>query len=416
MKNTDSAVLNSARTLKKNTVAHLAHRLIYLIALCSFLPIYVSGAVIMIISVSFAILPGTRSKIFDKANSVILTAFILLTGIVALCYGNYTGLLCSGVFASMLIIGAVARSLATKHFFEGLLNCFIVSGVAATVGCIIERVVHKDDPTYRCQGFLMNPNFFGAAIAFVILVCAYKAVTRARALPLYYAAAVFMAISIYLCGSMVLWLVIFIGIFLLLCLSHEYRLLAVFMGVVAMAGIAIVLVPGLIPRLGEISQTTDNRVLIWSFAIEQIKEAPVFGRGFLSYHFLYNQMVAARPELYKAAFSHNLLLESLLSFGIVGTLTIGAYFVTFFKSIFKCHDELKSRNHSYIITTFITSLFIAIACYGLMDTTVINVQTGMMIFLLCSGIGVDERELRHIYSAERAARLSADKTQDANTK
>lgn len=416
MKNADSIVFNTQRPLKRNTVAHLAHKLIYLIALCSFLPIYVSGAVIVIIGVSFCILPGTRSKIFDKANSVILATFILLTGIVALCYGNYTGLLCSGVFAAMLIVGAVARSLATKRFFENLLNCFVISGIAATIGCIIERVIHKDDPTYRCQGFLMNPNFFGTAIAFVILICAYKAITRAKFLPLYYMAAVFMAISIYLCGSMVLWLVIFIGIFLLLCLSHEYRLLAVFMGVVALAGVAIVLVPGLIPRLGEISQTTDNRVLIWSFAIEQIKEAPIFGRGFLSYHFLYNQMVAARPELYKAAFSHNLLLESLLSFGIVGTLTVGAYFVTFFKSIFKCHDELKSRNHSYVITTFITSLFIAIACYGLMDTTVINVQTGMMIFLICSGIGVDERELRHIYSAERAARLTANKSEEIDKK
>ena len=408
MKNGNLHGLRDAVSLKKNTVGHFAHKLMYLVALCSFFPFYVSGAVIAVVGVSFLILPGTRDKIFDKLSSVIWAAFLLLTSIVALCHSNYTGLLRGGIFATMIVVSVVARALATKKFYETLLNCFIISGVVATVGCIVERVMHANDPTYRCQGFFTNPNFFGTAIALVILVCAYKAVTRAKFLALYYSAAVFMAVSIYLCGSMALWLVIFIGIFILLVLNHEYRLLAIFIGVVAIAGVAIVLIPGLVPRLGEVSETTDNRVKIWSFAIEQIKEAPFFGRGFFSYRFLYNQMVGARPELYKAALSHNLLLESLVSFGIVGTLLLGTYFVTFFKTIFKCHDELKSRGHSYVITTFITALCIAVACYGIMDTTVVWVQTGMIIMFVCSGIGVDERELRHIYSAERAERLKTD--------
>lgn len=404
-KGSDHISQSNDTALRKNTVGHFAHKLMYLIALCSFLSFYVSGAVIAVVGISFLILPGTRDKIFATGSSVILAAFIILTSVVAICYGNYTGLLRGGVFAAMLVVSAVARALATKKFFESVLNCLIISGVAGTVGCIIERIVHIEDPTYRCQGFFTNPNFFGTATALVILICAYKAVTRAKFSALYYAAAVFMAISIYLCGSMALWLVIFIGIFLLLILNHEYKLLAIFMGVVALAGVAVILIPGLVPRLGEVSETTDNRVKIWSFAIEQIKEAPFFGRGFFSYRFLYNQMVATRPELYKAALSHNLLLESLVSFGVVGTLLLGTYFVSFFKTIFKCHDELKSRGHSYVITTFITALFIAIACYGLMDTTVVWIQTGMIILFVFSGIGVDERELRHIYSAERAERL-----------
>lgn len=410
----NSTHLEFNNTLKRNTMAQIAHKMMYFIALCSFLPLYVLGAIIAVIAISFCVLPGTRDKIFTAGNSVILAAFLLMTAIVSLCYGNYTGLLGSVAFTSMLIVSAVARALATKRFFETLLNCFIVAGIAGTVGCIIERFIHRSDPTYRCQGFLDNPNFFGTAIALIILICAYKAIVRAKFLALYYVAAVFMAISIYFSASMALWLVIFIGIFLLLVLSHEYKLLAIFMGIVAIAGVVIILIPGLITRLDEVSKTTDNRIKIWSFAIEQIKEAPIFGRGVLSYHFLYNKMVATRPELYKAALSHNLLLESLVSFGIVGTLLVGTYFVTFFKTIFKCHDELKKRGHSYIITTFITALFITIACYGLMDTTVFAIQSGMIIMFICSGIGVDERELRHIYSAERAERLKDDKQDNLN--
>lgn len=407
---TDQITANRNPGLQKNTMGHLAHKLMCIIALSVFLPFSVSAGIICVIGVSFCILPGTRDKIFANGSSVLLLMFILLTSAVALYYGNYTGLLRGGTFAMMLVVAVVARALATKKFFEQMLNCFIISGVLSTVGCIIERFIHIDDPTYRCKVFFTNPNFFGTAITLVILICAYKAVTRSKFLALYYTAAIFMAISIYLCGSMALWLVIFIGIFLLLVLNHEYRLLGIFITIVAAAGVVIILIPGLVPRLGEISATTDNRVSIWSFAIEQIKETPVFGRGFFSYKFLYGQMAATRPELYKAALSHNLILESLLSFGIVGTLLIGAYFATFFKTIFKCHDELKRRGHSYVVTTFIAALGIAVACYGMIDTTVVWVQTGMIILMVFSGIGVDERELRHIYSAERAERLRSGNT------
>lgn len=390
--------------LKKNTVAYFAQRLVYFIALTVFLPYYVSGIIICLIGVSFCILPGTRDKIFADSGSFIMLAFVVLTSIVSLCYGNYQGLLRTGVFAMMLVVAFVTRALATRRFYERALDCVVISAVLATIGCIAERIIHISDPTYRCKGLFTNPNFFGMAITLAVLICAYKAVTGARLTFLYYAAAVFCAISIYLCGSMAMWFVIFIGVFILLVLNHKYKLLAIFMGVVAAAGVAIVLIPGLVPRLGELSATTDNRIKIWSFAVEQIKEAPVFGRGFFSYRFLYNQMVAARPELYKAALSHNLLLESLISFGVAGTLLIVAYLINFFKTIFRCHDELKKRGHGYAVTTFITAMNIAIACYGLIDTTVVWVQTGMIIMLIAGGIGVDERKLRHIYSAERAGR------------
>jgi O-antigen ligase len=174
------------------------------------------------------------------------------------------------------------------------------------------------------------------------------------------------------------------------------------MAIVACACVAIVMIPELVPRLNQLIATINNRVKIWTFAVEQIKEAPIFGRGFFSYRFLYREMVATRPELYKAALCHNLLFESMLSFGIAGTGLIGIYFITFFKTILKNHDELKRRGHNYVVTTFIAALSVAITFYGMIDTTVIWVQTGMIILMVFSGIGVDERELRHLRHTEQS--------------
>ena len=389
-------------TLKKNTIGHAAHFMMYAVALSVFLPYYLSATVIILTAVSFCILPGTRDKIFCHKGSFLLLVFLLMTTVVSIVYGNKTGLVRTGVFAAMMVVTLVSKGLATKKYYERLLDCFIIGASLSTVGCIIEKILHSDDQHYRCKTFFTNPNFFGTAIMLVILICAYKAVTHSKYVFIYYIAAVFNAISIYLCGSMGLWFVLFIGILILLILNHEYKLLAIFMAIVACICVAIVMIPELVPRLNQLIATINNRVKIWTFAVEQIKEAPIFGRGFFSYRFLYREMVATRPELYKAALCHNLLFESMLSFGIVGTGLIGIYFITFFKTILKNHDELKRRGHNYVVTTFIAALSVAITFYGMIDTTVIWVQTGMIILMVFSGIGVDERELRHLRHADQA--------------
>lgn len=397
-----SSLQNFGDSLRKNTIGHAAHFMIYAVALSVFLPYYLSATVIILAAVSFCILPGTRDKIFCHNGSFLLIAFTLITTIVSIVYGNKTGLIRTGVFAAMMVVTLVSKGLATKKFYERLLDCFIIGASLSTVGCIVEYILHKDTSNYRCKALFTNPNFFGTAIMLVILICAYKAVTHAKHVYLYYIAAVFNAVSIYLCGSMGLWFILFIGILILLILNHEYKLLAIFMAVVACICVAIVLIPQLIPRLNELMVTINNRVKIWTFALEQIKEAPIFGRGFFSYRFLYREMVATRPELYKAALCHNLLFESMLSFGIVGTGMIGIYIVAFFKTILKNHDELKRRGHRYVVTTFIAAMCVAITFYGMIDTTVIWVQTGMIILLVFGGIGVDERELRHLRSIEQS--------------
>ena len=165
------------------------------------------------------------------------------------------------------------------------------------------------------------------------------------------------------------------------------------------------MIPSILPRLNELGATTNNRVKIWNFAVEQIRQAPLFGRGFFSYKHLYNQLYPTRPEIYKAALAHNILIDSVLCHGIIGTILAGAYIFQYIKTVLYCHDELKARNHSYVISIFIASVSIAVVCYGMIDTTFIWVQTGMPLLLIASGIGADELELRHIIRAERSRAL-----------
>lgn len=379
---------------KNDATTKFARNMIIVAVMSTFLHFYVAIGVVALTAIAFCILPGIREKILIHKGTVYFGIFTLLTTAVAIYHKNYLGALIGVLAAFMVIIYFVARALANAEFFDRMLDSLCIGGCLSTVVCVIEKIVNRDVPGYRCQCFSVNANCFGVAIVYVILICAYKAIVVKENVYRYYVAAVINAVSLYLCGSMMMWGVVFIGVVVLLLLNHKYKLLSIFLGVATVGILAIILAPQILPRLDELSATIENRVSIWSFAIEQIKEAPFFGRGYASYNFLYNQMAPERPELYPAMLSHNLLVDGLLSYGIVGMLLLGGFFISLIKAVLDCREGLKRRNQSYIIVTFVCALAVSVALHGLMDTAMIWIQPGMIIMLIASGVGVAENELK----------------------
>lgn len=383
-------------TFIRNRYAKLAHILILICAFSCFTYYNLARAVIYASALIFIILPGTRDKVFAHKGSSIINIFILITFIVALINKNYLGALCALSFFAMTIVAFVTRSIATKRFYEKLLDVIILGGCTATIISIIERIINYALPAYRCKAFYPNPNFFGLGVTLTILICAYKAVNRAGKIYIYYLAAVFNAVGLVLCGSMSLWLVAALGIVILLVISHEYKLLAIFVGVCVSVLIVIILIPQFLPRINEMGATTDNRVLIWNFAINHIKEKAVFGHGFFGYKHLYEIFSVSDPTIYKASLCHNIIIDSLLCHGIVGTLLIISFIIRYIGDLFYCHMVLKAKKEKYTIIIFIVAVLSAMLCYGMIDTTMIWVQTGMIILFIAAGIGVEERKIKHL--------------------
>ena len=383
-------------TFVRNRYANIAHILIFICAFSCFTYYNLARAIIYATAIAFVILPGTRDKIFIHKGSLIIDVFILITFIVALINKNYLGALCALSFFAMTVVAFVARSIATKRFYEKLLDVIVLGGCTATLIAITEKLIYVNIPSYRCTGFYPNPNFFGLGVTLTILICAYKAVNRAKRVYLYYIAAVFNAVGLILSGSMSLWLVAALGIVILLTISHEYKLLAIFALICVTVLIVIFLVPQFLPRIDEMGATTDNRVQIWNFAINNIKEKMAFGYGFFGYKHLYDIFSVNDHTIYKASLCHNVIIDSLLCHGIVGTLLIIAFIVKFIGDLFRCHSALKVQKQKYIIIKFIVAVLTSVFCYGMIDTTMIWVQTGMIILFIASGIGVEERKIKHL--------------------
>ena len=374
-------------------IEKIALGLVLLLSLTVFLPYQVTASATVALSLLFLLLKGVREHVFKRRGIFFGLGFLALTATVALICGNYVGFRRTLVFAALLGVATVVRALADRSFFEKLMNTFVLGGCLATVHCIIEFVLNRNVEGYRCQGFFTNPNFFGTALTFVILICAYKASTHANKVWIYYAAAIFNAVGLYLCGSMSLWLVAAVCIIIMLILHREFKLLAIFLSVVGLAVVALLAIPGLIHRLGELSETIDNRIKIWSFAIDSFKDAPLFGRGFYTYKFLYSQLPQP-TDVYRASMSHSIYLDSLLCHGIIGTVAAVVAFGSYFKSLFSCRYALKKQGQPSPITGFIIALSVALALYGLMDTTFIWIQTGFIVVMIAAGLGVEEKSLK----------------------
>ncbi len=384
MTNSITAIINNDK---------LGQRLLQAASLCIALMVYLPYAYVSVFLIAVALLglfwPFFRSSLFKYKGSVLAFVFLILTATVGLINDNFVGFRRTCVFAAMLGISVAARSIMTKDFFEKLLNTSILGGCLASLHSIIEFIVNQNEPDYRSQAFFTNPNFFGTALTFCIFICAFKVATNVKPVFIYYIAACILALGLYFSGSMSLWLVAFIGILLMLIFLKNYKLLVVFCSIVVLAVVAILLVPGMIHRLDELSETIVNRKHIWSFAIEQFKTSPIFGRGFYTYKLMYNRLCDTQ-FIYPAAMSHSMILDGFLCHGVIGMSVITTAVIKFYVSIFKNRSKLKLKNADRSVSGFILAVGIAVSLYGLMDTTFVWVQTGMILMIFTTGLGIED--------------------------
>lgn len=373
----------------------LAKKLILLSVLSCFVYSWVARLAIIASVLTFFFLPGVKKGVFSHKSSYLILLFVVLGFIVAICYGNIYGIASYPMFFAIMCFCAVTRAIATRDFFEKILDTMCIGGCVATTIAVIEKISYIPNFSIRVQAGFPNPNFLGAALTMVVFVCIYKVANKTKKIWFYCNVAVVNAVGILLCGSMSLWVVMAIGAAILFVLNKNTKMLIALLSAIALVFLALFFIPQIFTRLDEVSLTTQNRINIWSFAIENIKTAPIFGRGFFSYKYLYNQVSTTRPEVIQVSLAHNLLLDSVLCHGVVGTGILVTYLGIYFKNLISCRKELKENNRSQTLNSFIIAVCIAIICYGFIDTTFVWVQSGgVLLLIMLSGLGADENEIK----------------------
>lgn len=341
----------------------------------------------MLVALSIFIVcnPNTRKLIFVQNTSKFLLLFTAYNLVVCFIYKNWSGIAVGFGFLFAFILASYLRNIMTKRLFEKILTIICVLSIIATGYALTEKFIlplfikgfHVD----RSSAMFYYPNYFATIVSTVIIICAYKVLTRQGKKWFYYILAFCNVISLYLSESMFGWVEVFLGVAVLLIILKMHRLLAIWL---LLATVAIFIIFGLnisiIPRLHQAELTTEMRINIWKKAIHKIQESPFFGHGFMPF------------LLTKTRHSHSIYLELLLDFGIVGTVFLIWYLVKYYFTLFRvCFIEKKTRINALILAVTAAALV-----HGMVDLTLMWIQTLPLFIVILSGFGSYENGKENI--------------------
>ena len=280
------------------------------------------------------------------------------------------------------IIGFHLQNVITKPLFEWMLSLIQFACIIIFIGCIINKLMHINEPPFRIQLWFYNCNYLGSLMAGSALVCAYKQLTGKSKTIINAVLFLICCMVIYLSGSMFAIIELLVAVTVLLVLSENYKLLGIYLSICLIGLMVLLSFPQLMPRLSESTVTTDNRILIWKDTIRNIPDAFLFGKGFFTYKIL-------SGTRYPSSHAHNFALDSILSYGIVGTLILGVFFITFYRNVFLCNQKLPQNR----INCFILALSAGVLLHATTDMTMLWSQTSLFYAIILSGIGADQRDL-----------------------
>ena len=367
--------------------------LLYALVVSIFIHYVLAAVMLVVIAAAVLIIGKYRRMLKTLKFRFVGYAFCFLTALVAAINSNWVGVLCSfGAFV-VFITGHFAHAIMTTKTYETCLILCCVSSVFVSIYVIIERICFWKIPHYRCYGLFFNPNYLAAVLAAVVIICAYKVIARQDKMLFYYIIAAICVFPIYFSGSMFIWIEMFIAVAVLLSLTNKHNILSIFLILVSFCCAVIYFVPDIIPRFSESTATFENRLRIWELSIETIKLNPLFGKGFLTYFYMFKNFSPAYPTTH----AHNIFLEPLLSFGILGTIILIAFLALYYKRLLYC----KSYSNQSHISALVLALTAGVFVHSLVDMTMLWIQTAALYAVIMAGIGADEKQLNEIRTLKK---------------
>lgn len=352
-----------------------------------FLPYILSTILLISLAIYIIVNRQTRQQIFINNGSGLLKVFLAYILIVPFLYSNWIGFATGAGVVLAVILGLYLRNIMTGELFEKLLTMICTFSLTSTGYAVIEKAVHIINggrTGHRIAAVFFHPNYFGTIVGTVVIICAYKVLSKQDHSWYYYLVAAMNVISMYLCKSMFVWVEVFVGVAVLLVIYKRHRLLSIWLMVAAAAAFMIFFLDiNIIPRLSDVEVTVRLRRQIWDLTVAQIIKTPLIGHGLYSYMFLFDStyLNQAIPH------SHSIYLDMLLNFGVIGTGMFLVYITKYYKTV----TNICFKKKDVRIAPLILAVTAAALIHGITDITLLWVQTLPLFFIILSGLGAFEK-------------------------
>lgn len=288
-----------------------------------------------------------------------------------------------GTFAVAMLVGLFAKSFRPSALHLCLKTIVILSCLMAVFG--IAEFAHSVSiqnldfwqslaevpESCRIRTVYFNPNLYAAMIVSFLILCMYLFLENPgwKRKTFYFSAALLNLTALIMTGSRGAMLALPAAVPLFLLFSKRKSLLKLCLG--AEGGLIglIMLHPGIIPRFDQMI-SINSRLDIWRSALQQLKYHWLVGGGPQYY-----QMLSGRLPIRKAAHAHNILLDSLLNSGVIGTLLCFGYI----QKLYKMGMNQRIDRDIPLYRPLMLALLAAIGIQGMVDCTINFPATGLLV-------------------------------------
>lgn len=369
------------------------------IILSIFLPFYLFVVVLCLYIISLIFTGDMKSILQKMGEHPMLLLFLSYSTVISILAQNWMGLVASVGMFLFTIFFLHYKSILSHKFFRLILQFVLFGSVLSAAFASLEhfQIVKKFNYAFlspnmqvwhqnRAEVTFFNPNYYGIICCFCIMIAFYLfTTTKLNWLKVFCVIAGFVNLfGLNFTQNRTAFPAIIAGaIIYLFTTIKNWKAFWLSIGVFAI-GLSFLFSSDLGVRMGTLDSSMEERISIWDAGMALFKQNPFWGEGPLTYMNSYPRIHAPYHE-----HAHSLYIDTILSYGIVGTILLVLSSVAPVRLMMDMSQESGKRPIIGLYLSFLT----VVAVHGIFDLALFWIQSGFIFLLVMCSIPLEHRML-----------------------
>jgi len=327
------------------------------------------------------------SRLEMTPNKITFIFFIVYSLIISMIHMNTLGFWVSLAFIFYFLFFSYYQKNVRPDYLEIILSITLYISFFLFVYAVLEyfKVIGEWDYSFlspifeknhqeRVEVTFYNPNYYALMLEFFILIGLYKINRKNKKHQkiLYGLITLCNLFAVYFTGTRSTPVVFVSTVIIFYLLLGKIKKGLIASGILGTLFVLLI-ISGNYPRAENLGWALRDRFYIWETALKGIRDNFFFGQGPLTYRNIYE--LYGGQETYHA---HNIILDTLLSYGIIGTSLLIYPFSWFLKRLWKLKNNEKLRNQFALFG----SLIAVVVIHGMVDLGIFWFQTSFLFLFI----------------------------------
>lgn len=369
------------------------------IILSIFLPFYLFVVVLCLYIISLIFTGDMKSILQKMGEHPMLLLFLGYSTVISILAQNWMGLVASVGMFLFAILFLQYQSILSHKFFRLILQLVLFGSVLSAAFASLEhfQIVKKFNYAFlspnmqvwhqnRAEVTFFNPNYYGIICCFCIMIAFYLfTTTKLNWLKVFCVIAGFVNLfGLNFTQNRTAFPAIIAGaIIYLFTTIKNWKAFWLSIGVFAI-GLSFLFSSDLGVRMGTLDSSMEERISIWDAGMALFNQNPFWGEGPLTYMHSYPRIHAPYHE-----HAHSLYIDTILSYGIVGTILLVLSSVAPVRLMMDMSQESGKRPIIGLYLSFLT----VVAVHGIFDLALFWIQSGFIFLLVMCSVPLEHRTL-----------------------